>query len=68
MFGWIRKRIGVQVLLALVFVSLAPLVGAWALLLWQTDSSLRSQVESHHGQISQVSANLLQDYLRDGRA
>lgn len=67
MFRWTRG-IGPQLLLAMVFVSLAPLLGAGFLLLRQTESSLQSQVTRHHSQMSGVSANLVFDYVRDAKA
>ncbi len=64
-FGWARRRLGLQLLAAMVFVSIAPLVGAGVLLFRETESSLQSQVERHHAQIGQASAHLVRDYIRD---
>ncbi len=68
MIGWAKRRIGIQLLLVLVVVSLGPLFGAGYLLLRETETSLRSQVETHHSQMAQITANLISDYLRDSAA
>lgn len=67
LFSGIRKRLGVQLLLAITFVSMAPLVGTGLLLLSQTESSLRAEVQSHQEQAAEISANLVRDYLRNAR-
>lgn len=67
LFSGIRKRLGLQLLLAITFVSMAPLVGTGLLLLSQTEASLRAEVQSHQEQAAEISANLVRDYLRNAR-
>lgn len=65
MIAWAKRRIGIQLLLVLILVSLGPLFGAGYLMLRETETSLRSQVEAHHAQSAQIAANLISDYLRE---
>ena len=67
LLGKIRKRLGLQLLVAITFVSLAPLAGTGILLWNQTESSLRNEVGSHQEQAAEISANLTREYMANAR-
>ncbi len=67
LLGKIRTRLGLQLLVAITFVSLAPLAGTGILLWTQTESSLRNEVVSHQEQAAEISANLTREYMANAR-
>lgn len=68
LFAPIRRRIGIQLALALLLLSLAPLFGAGLVLLDLLESSLEREVRREHRALLFVSCTMIQEYLRDARS
>ncbi|MBI5369088.1 MAG: hypothetical protein HZA54_18780, partial [Planctomycetes bacterium] len=67
LLSFARRRIGAQIALALVLVSIVPLLGVGLLILGLIESSLSRQVQGVHDSLLDASSTLLDEYLRNSR-